>query len=103
MRTMKSKLKLLATGIVALATVSVSASESLARPDTRQYHCAEVQAAVKQARAILMTTGPHTYDRIVSGQGQCGPTQRAFRRYAPTLDNPKCFVGYYCIEDPMAD
>ncbi|MEZ5872718.1 MAG: hypothetical protein R3D32_12940 [Nitratireductor sp.] len=93
--------------IVASATLAMVAGSAgdgfAARPDTRNYHCAEVQAAIKQARAILMTTGPHTYDRIVAGQGQCGPTQRAFRKYAPTLDNPKCWVGYYCIEDPTAD
>ncbi|MCB1456731.1 MAG: hypothetical protein KDJ48_01215 [Nitratireductor sp.] len=100
---MTSKLKSAVTGLLALSTLVLSAGSGFARPDTRNYACAEVQAAVRQARAILMTTGPHTYDRIVSGQGQCGPTQRAFRRYAPTLDNPKCFVGYYCIEDPIAD
>jgi hypothetical protein len=71
------------------------------RPDTRRYTCEVVQATVQQRRAIVMTTGPHTYGRIVAGQAYCGPTQRAMLQVVPTLDNPRCRAGYYCIEDPF--
>jgi hypothetical protein len=82
---------------LALALVS-AAGPALARPDTRTMTCAQAQTYVQQNRAIVMTTGQNTYTRIVSGQGSCSQSQTTRRLSAPTVDNPKCQVGYECRE-----
>jgi len=43
-----------------------------------------------------MSTGQHTYSRIVSNRGFCEPDEITWLKVAPTKDNPKCRVGYYC-------
>jgi hypothetical protein len=78
-----------------LALICV-ASPALARPDTRTMTCAQARTYVQQNKAIVMSTGQNTYTRIVSGQGSCAPGQTTKRLLAPTIDNPKCQVGYEC-------
>jgi hypothetical protein len=82
---------------LALALVTVAGPAS-ARPDTRTMTCAQAQTYVKQNNAIVMTTGQNTYTRIVSGQGSCSQSQTTRRLSAPTVDNPKCQVGFECRE-----
>jgi hypothetical protein len=82
---------------LALALVSL-AGPALARPDTRTMTCAQAKTYVQQNKAIVMSTGQNTYTRIVSGQGSCQPSQTTRRLLAPTVDNPKCQVGFECRE-----
>jgi len=72
-----------------------------ARPDTRTMTCTQAQTFVKQNKAIVMSTGPNTYERIVVGQGYCGPSQVTKLMIAPTVDQKKCRVGNYCEEAPF--
>jgi hypothetical protein len=58
--------------------------------------CAQAKTYVQQNKAIVMSTGQHTYTRIVSGQGSCTAGQTTKRLLAPTVDNPRCQVGYEC-------
>jgi hypothetical protein len=72
-----------------------------ARPDTRAMTCDYAQAFIKQHRSVVMTTGPYTYARLVSGLGYCGPGEDVRLITAPTLDNPRCRVGYICQPNPF--
>lgn len=86
---------------VLLAIVALAAGLAPAiaqnRPDTRTYTCAQVNALVKHYMAAVLTTGPHTYLRVVSQGSLCGP-QTPKLVVAPTLDNPRCRIGYRCQE-----
>jgi hypothetical protein len=83
--------------IVTLALIAM-ANPAFARPDTRTMTCAQAKTYVQQNKAIVMSTGQYTYTRIVSGQGFCSSSQTTRRLYAPTVDNPKCQVGFECRE-----
>ena len=94
-------MKHLMPAAMAIAITLATASGAHARPDTRTMTCSQVVALVNQYRAIVLTTGPRTYDRIVSSFGFCGPTQKAVDARVPTMDSPSCRIGYRCEEDPF--
>jgi hypothetical protein len=86
-----------AAAMLAAATMTpLLAGEALARPDTRKMTCEGAQQFIRQNGAVVMTTGQYTYDRIVSNQGYCDSDEITWLKIAPTKDNPKCRVGYYC-------
>ncbi|MFZ1814268.1 MAG: hypothetical protein WBO55_05575 [Rhizobiaceae bacterium] len=85
------------TAIAALA-VFTAATAAHARPDTRTMSCNQAVGFIQQNRSVVMTTGPHTYERIVAGHGYCGPTAQPTPMTAPTYDNPRCRIGYRCKE-----
>ena len=82
--------------ISALSGLGPHAAE--ARPDTRSMTCAQAQDFVRRHGAVVMTTGRHTYQRIVSQHRYCDPWQQLFPERAPTRDAPQCVVGYRCDE-----
>jgi hypothetical protein len=90
------------TLFAASALVLAGPMEAHARPDTRTMTCPQAKAFVKQNRAIVMTTGANTYERIVIGQGLCTTTQVTKPLVAPTVDERKCKIGYTCEEAPNA-
>jgi hypothetical protein len=67
-----------------------------ARPDTRAMSCEQAKSFVRQKGAVVMSTGQYTYERIVSNQSFCGWDEITWLKVAPTKDDPKCRVGYYC-------
>jgi hypothetical protein len=70
---------------------------AMARPDTRTMTCQYAQGFVRQNKAVIMSTGPYTYERFVANSvGYCGPQEQTRLLTAPTLDNPRCRVGYIC-------
>ncbi|WP_019906210.1 hypothetical protein [Methylobacterium sp. 77] len=76
-----------------LAPLAVSAQ---GRPATPAMLCAEAAALVNRAGAIVMTTGPITYDRIVRDGGFCALPEAPKPAFEMTRDVAKCFVGYVC-------
>ncbi len=81
-----------------LASLSLAAaiSPAAARPDTRAMTCEGAKAFIRGNGAVVMSTGQYTYDRIVAGIGYCDRGEEAVLKVAPTRDNPRCRVGYYC-------
>jgi hypothetical protein len=71
-----------------------SPGQSLAK-ERCQYRIAPL---VFQRGAIVLGTGGYTYDRYVRDRSFCEITQTTKAAFAPTLDNPQCFVGYTCLE-----
>jgi hypothetical protein len=90
--------KTLAATVLATAILAVPlfAGEAMARPDTRKMTCEGAQQFIRQNGAVVMTTGQYTYERIVTNRGFCDFDEMTWLKIAPTLDNPKCRVGYYC-------
>lgn len=67
------------------------------RPDTRQMTCAEAQSLVARNGAVVMTTGPQTFERFVTGFSYCQVGEQLSREVAPTRDNRRCEVGFTCV------
>ncbi|PTW57616.1 hypothetical protein C8N35_11095 [Breoghania corrubedonensis] len=84
--------------LLLLAGVLAPSGAVAARPDTRAMTCAQAQTFVRRHGAVVMTTGRHTFQRIVSHQRYCDRWQQLFPELAPTRDNPQCVVGYRCDE-----
>jgi hypothetical protein len=80
--------------LVLVAWASPSLSE--ARPSTTTMTCGQAAATVAKAGAIVLTTGPGTYERFVASGAECLPGEFTEAAQAPTTDSPSCTVGYVC-------
>ena len=91
----KSLRHILSAGMMLFA---VGTSGAEARPNTTKMSCKAAAALVASYGAIVLSTGPTTYDRYVSDGGYCNPDEITKPAFVPTADNPQCFIGYYCFQ-----
>ena len=66
------------------------------RPSTTRMTCAQAAGLVATSGAIVLATGPLTYDRFVAHTGHCQLGQIAQPIWVPTLDTPQCPIGSVC-------
>jgi hypothetical protein len=80
--------------------LSLAAGEafSQARPLSTRMSCRQAAGLVFARGALVLGTGLHTYDRYVRDRSFCAITEITEPGFAPTLDDPQCFVGYTCKE-----
>ena len=81
---------MLAAAALCVATVAQ------ARPYTPDMTCGEAANTVSVNGAIVMDTGPNTYDRFVVSRAYCTPHEIVKIAYANTVNNSHCQVGYTC-------
>lgn len=89
--------------IVPITTAILLAATGLAdaRPDTRTMGCRQLQQLIQSHRAVVVTTGPNTYDRYVRQFGnECDWPKVPMSAYVPTRDG-RCPV--YNCEQPVDD
>jgi len=77
------------------SVISIGAAQA-ARQDLSQLTCGQGRSLVASSGALVATTGPSTYDRIVHNRGFCSPGQDTIQQYLKSLDEPRCAVGYIC-------
>lgn len=78
-------------------TIAASAASSVAaRPSTTTMTCGQAAATVAKAGAIVLTTGPTTYERFVATSAKCLQGELTEPATAPTTDSESCPVGYVC-------
>jgi hypothetical protein len=65
---------------------------------TTSMTCQQARAVVNSNGAVVLHTGPTTYDRFVRDPSFCPWPMTARRAYAPTRDTPQCPVGATCTE-----
>ena len=82
----------LGLSLASLAT----AADAQDRPFAPQMSCSAVAGLVARSGAIVIGTGPYTYDRVVTGQRYCPIEEITTPAWTATTDNPQCFVGYRC-------
>jgi len=71
-----------------------------ARPDSRSMTCDQARKLVKKKGAVVMNTGPNTYDRYVYSRQYCVSIQQfLIRATVPTRDNKQCRIGYLCQQE----
>lgn len=68
------------------------------RPSTLNMSCAEVQATVARAGAIVLSTGRNTYNRYVANRGQCLWGEFMDYEWVPTADG-RCRLQV-CLPEP---
>jgi hypothetical protein len=71
-----------------------------ARPSTLSMSCRQAQRLVASHGAVVMTTGPHTFNRFVASPGYCEVAEWAHSATAPTRDADDCPLGYICNTAP---
>jgi hypothetical protein len=92
--------------LLALAATLVAAdagtrASAQSRPSTLAMSCAQTARLVGSRGAIVMNTGPNTYDRYVSNRNFCEINEVLEPIWAPTADNPQCFIGYRCRDSDL--
>jgi hypothetical protein len=85
--------------MLALACIATSALAQ-ARPSTVNRPCASSRQLVFSQGAIVLSTGPNTYDRYVRDLSFCEPNQYLSPAVVPAFDTPQCPVGYRCKDGP---
>jgi hypothetical protein len=78
---------------MALATAAVAQP----RPSTLGMSCSQARALVASQGAVVLGTGPNTYDRYVAHAGFCPRDQLPEPAFERTADNPQCYVGGRCV------
>ncbi len=84
--------------LVAVVLLLPSIALAQPRPDARRLSCAQASSLVRSSGAVVMSTGAYTYDRFVSGGGQCALGEITRPTWTATTDQAQCFVGYVCVE-----
>jgi hypothetical protein len=89
-----------AVGIVIITLAGMfSVAVAQERPSTTGMSCSAAHSLVIQRGAIVLGTGGQTYDRIVRDRSFCFYGQNLRPVFAPTRDNPQCYVGDRCFDE----
>jgi len=82
---------------IAVALLTLLTAQAEARPRTQDMTCGAVQDLVRSQGPTLLQTGPRNYDLYYAGRFSCmRGMEEAVRQFAPTLDMPRCHIGYIC-------
>lgn len=86
--------------IAAAITVALVANQAVAqsRPTSTAMTCGQARGFVASRGAAVLGTGGMTYDRFVRDRRYCEATEITSNAFVPTRDDPRCFVGYRCLE-----
>ena len=82
--------------VLLLVATSVDAWAQ-SHPSTLRMSCTQAQGLVASQRAIVLNTGPVTYDRYVGSYGYCERGETIDPAWVPTADTAQCPIGYRCI------
>lgn len=82
----------------AAALLVASAAVAQSRPSSTAMTCRQARGIVSSQGAIVLGTGGMTYDRFVRDRRYCEVTEITSNAFVPTRDDPRCLVGYRCLE-----
>jgi hypothetical protein len=80
--------------LVALAIPGPAPAQS--RPDARALTCDATRRLVDGAGAIVVTTGPYTFERFVASAQFCERRDTLIPMWIATRDQAQCPVGFRC-------
>jgi hypothetical protein len=89
-------MKLVCAALVYLSIGSGALAQS--RPLTLQMSCNGARQLVASQGAVVLSTGPTTYDRYVAAVTQCVRGDTLDPAWVPTADTPQCSIGYRCVQ-----
>jgi hypothetical protein len=90
-------------GVAVFLALYAASAGSFAQdlPNTTAMSCKSAAGLVAARGAIVLATGPITYDRFVADRGFCQADEDTKPGFVPTLDSRQCFVGYYCYQPSL--
>jgi hypothetical protein len=86
------KIALAFLAIVSLQTGALAQSE----PSVHSMTCAQAKEIVSSRGAVVLHTGPTTYDRFVRDDNFCEEDEAAPLAYVGTVDVAECPIGRVC-------
>jgi hypothetical protein len=89
-------MKLVCAALVLIGMGSGALAQS--HPLTLQMSCNGARQLVASQGAVVLNTGPTTYDRYVSAVTQCVRGDTLDPAWVPTADTPQCSIGYRCVQ-----
>ncbi|MDJ1159546.1 hypothetical protein QNA08_15020 [Chelatococcus sp. SYSU_G07232] len=95
------RISVLSLGLVAALVATAVHAQS--RPYAPRMSCRAVAGLVAARGAVVISTGPTTYDRYVRDRRFCEITEVTQPAWVPTADSPQCFIGYTCKEAETED
>jgi hypothetical protein len=88
-------MKLVSAAIILMSMGSGALAQG--RPLTLQISCNGARQLVSSQGAVVLNTGPTTYDRYVAAGSQCVLGETLNPAWVPTADTPQCPIGYRCV------
>lgn len=88
------------TAIALFLTAIANDASSQTRPSTVNRPCVASRQLVLSMGAVVLGTGGYTYDRFVRDSSFCEVGEYPDPAFVPSLDAPRCFVGYRCKTGP---
>jgi hypothetical protein len=82
--------------LVSLACAAATGVQAAKRPYSPALACKALQGLVAERGAVVISTGPNTYDRFVRDARNCQSGEVTKPAWIPSADRPECFVGYTC-------
>jgi hypothetical protein len=79
-----------------LVLASAADARAQSHPLTLKMSCAQAQGLVASQRAIVLNTGPLTYDCYVRSSESCAVGETLDPAWVPTADTAQCPIGYRC-------
>lgn len=87
---------------VACLVLGISGAQA-ARVDSRKLSCNTAQLLVLERGSVVLATSTFLFYRYVADRSQCDRTQIIRAATAPTVDNPRCAVGFRCAPAPSSE
>jgi len=79
--------------LLTLLLIAATPAAAQVGPMTTSMTCAQTRGLVASRGAIVLSTGPTTYDRFVAHEGFCQRDEWAGPAWVPTRDTPQCPVA----------
>ena len=79
-----------------LLALAAPAALAQSGPTTLAMTCDQARSTVRNHGAVVLHTGPATYDRFVRDSSFCPHPLTAQSVFAPTADTPQCPIGGVC-------
>ncbi len=89
---------LIRVAAAATAALVTTAAVSQSRPVSTAMTCQQARGFVASRGAAVIGTGGMTYDRFVRDRRYCEATEITSNAFVPTRDDPRCLIGYRCLE-----
>jgi hypothetical protein len=68
---------------------------------TQAMSCGQAAGIVGERGAVVLHTGPTTYNRYVAGPGYCMHEETTEPVWVRTADSSQCFIGYRCRQSDL--
>ena len=89
------------TILASMLAITSTVALAQGRPSTTAMTCSAARGVIQSRGAAVLGTGGDTYERIVRDMSFCAYGQKLRPLFAPTRDNPHCYVGDYCFDETL--